>query len=301
MADELKKEEVAIPAAPENLDKPPGGISQEDWDDLSKTEKEGVSDTSLEGEETSEIDAAALAEIAKAGEKTAEELATEAANVSADLTEAAKSNPTETVELTGFKATVADSELPALDTVPEEIQDKLDELDEKFDAEEITRAEYNKERDAINRNIVMQNIQTREAAKSALTWEKEQAHFLKATPIYLEKTLKGSAMFGALGEAVKALGADSKYSSATGIELLIAADKAVKEAFGITETPPAAKVEPKPAAPLPTHKTLGDIPPAAPNSTDGAWAGLDKLSGEAYEAALEKLTPEQQSRYLASR
>jgi len=313
MAKEEKevKVDVVIPAAPENLDKPPEGITQEEWNDLSKTEKEGVSDKSEEGEEPPGLDEAALAAIA--GEKPPEEKAAEAAAAvaaKAAADEAARiaakppEKPAEAVDLTSFRATVADSELPALDVVPEESQDKLDELDEKFDAEEITRAEYNKERDAINRSIVMQNIQTREAAKATLTWEKEQAHFLKSKPIYLEKSLRGSALFGALGEAVKELGKDPKYASASGIELLIAADAAVKEAFGITEAPPAKpaeKKEEKPAATLPTHKTLGDLPNAEANATEGAWAGLDKLSGEAYEKALEKLTPEQQDRYLASR
>lgn len=296
MAKEEKAEDLGIPAAPDQ-DKPPEGISQEDWDDLSQTEKEGVSDTSDEEDEEDagpaedSLTTEQLAEIAAAAEPPAEE------------TPAAPLDVPET-ELLSFKATVTDSELPPVDTVPDELQDKLDELDEKYEAEEITLAEYNKERDAINRGIILQNIQARDAAKAGLIWEKEQAHFLRSRPVYLEKSLKGSALFGALGEAVKALGADPKYASASGIELLIAADKAVKEAFGMTEaTPakPAEKREEKPAAPLPKHQTLGDVPPAAANSTDGAWAGLDRLSGQAYEDALEKLSPEVRDRYLNSR
>jgi hypothetical protein len=318
MAKEEKVEDLGIPAAPD-LDKAPEGISQEDWDDLSQTEKEGVSDTSNEEDDEpgNDLTAEQLAEIAKGDEpppetppaKTPEELATEAAaKAAADpaAAEAAKAAPSEAPaeDLLSFKATVADSELPPIDAVPDELQDKLDELDEKYEAEEITLAEYNKERDAINRGIVMQNIQARDAAKAAVVWEKEQSYFLKSRPMYLDKSLKGSALFGALGEAVKALGADPKYANATGIELLVAADKAVKEAFGMTEAPPAKpaeKKEEKPAAPLPGHQTLGDIPPAAANSTDGAWAGLDKLSGQAYEDALEKLSPEVRDRYLNSR
>ena len=285
--EEEKVDDLNVPAAPD-LDKPPEGITQEEWDDLSKTEREGVSDKSEEPP-SEELTPEQLAEIAKNTPQAPEE--------PADLpAEEAKAVPE--TELLSFKATVADSELPPIDAVPDELQDKLEELDEKYEAEEITLAEYNKARDAINRGIVMQNIQARDAAKAGILWEKEQAYFLKAKPLYLEKTLKGSAMFGALGEAVKALGADPKYASASGIELLLAADKAVREAFGMTEAP---KKEEKPAAPLPAHQTLGDIPPAAPNTTDGAWAGLDKLTGQAYEDALEKLPPEVRDRYLNSR
>jgi len=299
--DKEEKVENLVPAAPD-LDKPPEGISQEDWDDLSKTEQEGVLDTEEE-EPADELTPEQLAEIAKVDEppaKTNEELAVEAAPPE-PAAEAPPSSEVPEADLLRFRATVADSELPPIDFVPDELQDKLDELDETYEAEEITLAEYNKARDAINRGIVMQNIQTRDAAKSGLIWEKEQAYFLRSRPIYLEKSLKGSALFGALGEAVKSLGADPKYASASGVELLAAADKAVREAFGMTKATPVVRKEEKPASPLPKHQTLGDIPPAAPNSTDGAWAGLDKLSGQAYEDALEKLSPEVRDRYLNSR
>jgi len=56
----------------------------------------------------------------------------------------------------------------------------------------------------------------------------------------------------------------------------------------------------KPPAPLPDHVTLGDIPAAgAEDVGDDPYSALDKLSGEAYEAALERLTPQQKDAYEA--
>ena len=58
--------------------------------------------------------------------------------------------------------------------------------------------------------------------------------------------------------------------------------------------------EKKPAAALPDHKTLSDVPAAGKNGAeDDAFAQLDKLSGEAYEAALERLSPEVRDAYLS--
>jgi F0F1-type ATP synthase membrane subunit c/vacuolar-type H+-ATPase subunit K len=54
----------------------------------------------------------------------------------------------------------------------------------------------------------------------------------------------------------------------------------------------------KPEVVLPT--TLAGIPSAALNTDTGEFAHLENLSGMEYEAALSKLTPEQQAKYLNS-
>jgi len=107
-----------------------------------------------------------------------------------------------------------------------------------------------------------------------------------------------------LKENINALNDDPKYSGLGGMELLIAADKMTREALGISESPKPLKKEEKekkPPAKIPDHKTLSDIPPAAPNAVSSAFAQLDKLHGAAYEAALERLTEDQRARYLDSR
>jgi hypothetical protein len=322
--DEVEKPPVVTDGP--DLSKPPEGISEDEWSDLSDAEKGGFLDKS-DGSEP-EIDEETLAEVSGDKIKTPEEIATET-KTDADAATVVKPVVDEKVvdppvvpdekapegiitdeELSRFRATVGDNELPAIDTVPEEMQDQIDELDEKLAAEEITQAEYNKSLGEINRKIMGQNIKAQESAKGQLLWDKEQQYFLKARPMYREKTPKGNALFGALGEVVKDLGKDPKYSGVSGIELLIAADKSVREIFGIVDAKPIVKEpvkaepekkEPKPAAPLPTIKTLGQVPASAVNDTSGLWGALDKLTGPAYEEALEKLTQPQRDAYLAAR
>jgi hypothetical protein len=114
-------------------------------------------------------------------------------------------------------------------------------------------------------------------------------------------------LYGAFGKAVVRAGADPKYVNAPGMAVLIAADKAVRTAFGIpapgkkAAAAAAAPVEDKgkPPAQKPDVKTLGAVPAAAPNSTEDGFSAIDKLTGEAYEAALERMTQEQRDAYAA--
>ena len=94
------------------------------------------------------------------------------------------------------------------------------------------------------------------------------------------------------------------------MQQLIKADRIVKEMLGLiapaqTQTkkgdaPTIPVAKRKPPAVIPEDKTLGSLPVAQGNDTGGPWAALDKLSGEALEAALERLTPEQRKRYERS-
>lgn len=335
MPDEKEDSVTKVTPAPEGAEKvdlatPPEGYTAEDWQDLSDAEKEGIldslsggDDADLEEDEAGKpLDEAALKAIAGEGEQPVE---------AGPVPEEPAAEPTETPapaetpkpaedgtiltddQLLSFRPMVADSELPAVDTVPDEIQDKLDELDEKFDAGDTKLTEYNRERDTLNRQITMENIKTRETARADIQWQKEQGHFLRSRPDYLgEKqadgkykgTAKSNALFGALGEMVKSLTTDPLYANASGMKILIDADKAVKEAFGITVAAPVRKEEPaprKPPAKLPEEKNLGDLPAAAPASVEGAYAALDNLHGQAYEDALERLPEAVRDKYLNSR
>ncbi len=210
-------------------------------------------------------------------------------------------------ELLKFRPVVLDSELPAVDKVTADISKKFDELDEKLDSGELAQKDYNRQRDALNRQVTMANIQAREEIRTQKVWEKEQATFLRSRPEYVDKSTKGNVLFGALTAVIKGLGADPKYDSVSGIQLLIEADAIVKETMGIGKRKEVANPEDgkgkggKPPAPAPTVKTLTGIPSAEANLAESGWSALDKLSGEAYEAALEKMSPELRAKYLDAR
>lgn len=346
--DEGKAPETDIDAS----STPPEGYTAEEWEGLSVTERDGIKDSidnpEVGGEEDvtkPDLDEKALAAIAAEGERPPEKkeadgapakppaavpAASEAA-APATVTEGAAADPaaatppatppgeaTEATEvasdeeLLSFRPVVSDADLPMPDTVPPEIQAKLEALDSKYDAGDIPLPEYNKERDALNRQVFAANVQTRDAARSQKTWDLEQAAFLRARPEYLEKgadgkfTEKSELLYGAFGKAVNRIGADPKFANAHGMALLVAADKAVRSTFrmpapGKKATPAAAqkKDEGKPPTPPPNVQTLGKVPTAAPNSTDDGFAAIDKLTGEAYEAALERMTQEQRDAYAA--
>jgi hypothetical protein len=311
---------------------PPEGYGAEEWNALMPGEREGIleeiKDPEIGGPEDrdeEEIDETALAAIAAEPEKPPGKPAVEkppekppevppvvAAPEKPPETPAPEKPAVEAVvlsddDLLSFRAVVPDAELPNIDTVPVDLQAKLDEVDEKYNAGDMQLSDYNRQRDQINRQVVMQNIQARDAAKTEKGWEKEQAYFLGNRPEYLDnKTIKGQALFGALQGAVKTLGADPKNAHWSGMKLLIEADKAVKEAFGIGKpvvapAAPEAKPKPtvKPPAPLPDHKTLGGLPPAAPNQIEDAFAQIDKLEGQAFEDAIARMTPAQKAAFEA--
>ena len=322
--EEKKPDEIVIPDL--EKEKPPEGYTEEEWSDLSDEEKEGIlsKDEDEEPEKKEdELSEEQLKAIAKEGEeeepkKPDEEGAPKEKEGEEKEEEEEAKRPSDE-ELLSFRPRIDRTQLPqpSEEIVPDELQGKLDDLQKKFDDGEIQMAAFIVERDKINRQIVRHNSNLYESAKEAttieLTWKSEQQAFFKARPEYefaKEGSPKGKALYGALNQVVKDLDADPENAGLSGMAILVKADKIVKKAFGITEkekpkeTPkdkPKEK-DKKPPAKLPDeNKSLSDVPEAQRNSTDGPWAALDKLSGEAYERALEKLTPEQRNRYESSK
>lgn len=342
-AADVKDDKGKAPEAPAPDSTPPEGYTAEEWEGLSETERAGIKDSidnpEVGGEDeitSPEIDEKTLATIAGKEEKPPEkpvdgapkppEPAAPKAEGTVVPDPAAAAPPAKPPEgakeevvvvsdedLLAFRPVVSDADLPMPDTVPTEIQAKLDALDTKYDAGDVELKDYNKERDALNRQVFSANVQVRDAARAQKTWDLEQGAFLRARPEYLEKgedgkfTEKSELLYGAFGKAVNRIGSDPKYANASGMTLLVAADKAVRTAFGLPShgkkavpaTVPANKDDGKPPAPLPDVKTLGKVPAAAPNSTDDGFAAIDKLTGEDYEAALERMTQEQRDAYAA--
>lgn len=313
-----------------DITKVPEGYTEEEWADLSDTEKEGIVDSIEEPEGKEELSEDELKKIVggpedkKEGEPQKPEEQVKG-NPPADQPENPTDNPPEkppekppenpeepqavTDEaLLSFKAVVTDDELKLEEVIPPELKQQMDELEAKYDEGDMSIHDYTAARDKVNRQIYKHNAGLEADARSEIAWKKEQLHFLKNRPEYLPGQqadaagkVRANALFGALSEMVKSLSQDDANSGLSGMQLLVKADGIVKEAFGLKKVAkaPEKPSEQKPAAPLPDHKTLSDIPAAGRNDTmDDAFAQLDKLSGEAYETALERLSPEQRDAYL---
>ncbi len=301
------------------------GYSEDDLADLSDEEKSGllIKDDDEEGDKGDDIDKGTLKDIAGeeetdeariareavelaaagGGEKTAEQIAADAATLSVIPDE----------ELAKFRPVVKPEEVPEVDTVPPELDQKLTALEEKYDAGDIDLKEFSRERDTINRQIWRAQDKLSTEAREAKEWEKTQAYFFRNRNEYLimkgetytpQEQIKRTAIYGALGKTVEAIMADPSKSHLTDMQILLEADRQVKEAFGITKPAAvatkkgAAPIINKPKAALPNIVTLSDVPAAGRNSVDGdPFSALDHLSGEAYEDALERLTDAQRKAY----
>jgi hypothetical protein len=329
----------------------PADMSQSEWDNLLPGEQASykITDEQIEGEEANELDEEDLDAVLEGeeGEKTAEQIAaeaTEAARVAAltpeekaaeeasaaAAAEAEKNKPAVTIlsdeDLLAFRPTVADSEVPLPDTVPDELQTKLDDIDaridaleEKFDAGDLDRTELRtqkrvieKERETVNREILRSQIIARDNAKEDVIWRKEQTAFLNARPNeYRELETDGKTptdraqmIYAALVNQVSKLNADPANATKSGMQILVMADKAVRTALGlpaVTGKVPAAKPAKvaAPAAPIPNKPNLSQLPAAGEHDAD-PFAYLDRITDPfAKEEALGKLTDAQLSNYLS--
>jgi hypothetical protein len=228
-------------------------------------------------------------------------------------------------ELLSYRVSIDESKLPlpGEEVISEEIQSKLNELEDRYGKGEIQLGDYMKQRDVLNRQISSENIvlyQTaRDRARADLTWRAEQSAFFRARPEYeysKDGSPKGKMLYGALNQTVVELDSNPENVGLSGMALLIKADKMVKEAFGLNQKPEEKLTEKKeevkekvitelkeikPPTKAPDVKTLANIPAAQAPDVEGPWSALDKLSGAAYEEALERLTPIQRDKYLSAR
>lgn len=333
----------------------PEEMSLQEWDNLTPGEQEGlgISDDAIEGEEgditEEDLDAVLEEEEAESHTgKTPEELAVEAEEekariaalsepkriaaeqASAEAATAAALAAASVVEpsyedILTFRPVISESEVPLPTEVPAELQAKLDaldakanDLDDQFDAGDITRSDLRtleraiqKERDAINREVLQYQISQRDMAREDLKWKKEQLQFITTYAAdykqYAEdgKTLsdRSLAMFGALQGQVNRLISDPAWQDKPGMAILIEADKRVLSALGQPErgkgkATTTGKPAP-PAAPLPNQPNLAQIPAAGEHDAD-PFAYIDRIKDPlAKEQAIASMGPEKQAAYLA--
>lgn len=188
-----------------------------------------------------------------------------------------------------------------------DLQAKLDELKTRYDDGEIDTVEYfdaaSGVRDQISankaevRDTIRATWQEQEIAKQR--WDAEQDAFFKMSPeydapVYKEGQLVAGnpILYGALDAACQKI--SREHPGLSGIDLLIKAKAEVDTLMGRKSEKVTSK---RPKAPRP-GRNVGDLQPAAAESTVGEFGHLDKLSGDALEDALDKLPAEKRDRYL---
>lgn len=185
-------------------------------------------------------------------------------------------------------------------------KEKLKDLREKLNDGELSPAEYDEQSDAIKSDDYKTRMQESENRR----WGNAVMSFLGRHKDYTQEA--NPVKFAALDSEVKRMAKAGEIGNMTHRQILEQAKANVEKAFGgaVKQEPPAdtgKKDKGKPAKPkaeAPDAPNLGDVPAAGvenPRANNSEFAHLDKLNGVELEAALEKMTPAQQERYLAGR
>lgn len=203
---------------------------------------------------------------------------------------------------------------------PEGLAEKMAELDtrsndllNKFQDGDIAMPEFIREKDAIDSERMALRLAAEQAKWASAQnesmrdqrwkWEQERFFNQSSASIY-----KDAIVLAALNASVKQLAADLANAKRPANWFLEEADRQVRRRMspGVQAAP--AKDSDKPSKPTVRTPDLSGIPktlaqlPAADiaETGEGEFAYLDKLDGIALEAALRKLTPEQEARYLGA-
>lgn len=186
---------------------------------------------------------------------------------------------------------------------------KSGELD--FDEYRAQAAELSKSEQALNEARIKASISQEMSAQTAeQEWQFTVNRFMRATAKaenidYTKDTEKQAD----LDLFVKSLARDPKNGDKDPEWFLVEAHKRVKALHGIGQPAPAATPNPKAADPKARKspldaapKTLAQVPGGdGPGDVDGnEFADIDRLTGDAYEAAIAKMSPATRERYLAS-
>jgi hypothetical protein len=207
----------------------------------------------------------------------------------------------------------------------EEIEAKMSALDTKFEDGDITLAAYNKERAEYVESLTEMkmfdkiNAQVQKAAAEK-GWKDAQGDFFSSNPEYSAERIKNVAFV----DAVNRLLATDESKKMTDAQIFAAAKKECDAVFH-PEVPPKAdddnvvsieekrkaieaaeekrkaieaakKAEAERAAGV---KTLAKVPVSEGNQGDDKYDAIDKLTGEAYENAVAKMSDAERAIYAA--
>lgn len=197
-------------------------------------------------------------------------------------------------------------EVTMTDTVPPALERAALELAKRFDDSEIEITEYLKERAIIDKQIMAYQIEEANEQKQYNAWMDAQDSFMNDNRHYTENKI----LFGALDSAVAEIKADPRSRGMSPEQIIGAADYLVRDAFGqpqrtvAIEEPRQRKAELKAVKQtntVPSLPTLDRIPASVANDTgNDPFSAIERLTGDAKEAAVARLSKEEYQRYLAS-
>lgn len=184
------------------------------------------------------------------------------------------------------------------------LEGQLGALREQFDKGELSVEEYIDQRAKVEREIVrveMSREYSRQKVEDA--WRDAQVTFFDKNA-YLKDN---DVLYGAFAAQVNKILQSPEGQNMTDAAVLEKAKEAVDAAFGRKEEPKPEKDTTKPDPVKEAKKaaadrskipqTLKGVPPAEAADTGGKYAYLDKLTGEAYEEALSKLSASELEAY----
>lgn len=262
------------------------GLTDEELDSLSEAEREAILADADDADDAAADDLDA--DVAAADDEI------EAAAPAGDATD---EPPEFTPRIVVEAPADAEAQLAALnerkDTLRTQLNDGdigLDEFTSQLDA-------IGKEERGIERQVwEAESAQKQNDQVDAQRWKWEQEQFFAAES---NKQYKDKYLLTALDAAIKDLANDPANASKKGGWFLTEADKMIRERFGMAKADKPLEPPKKPRPNIPP--TLGNLPAAELPETGGGneFAKLDGMSPFELEAALAKMTPEQEARYLA--
>lgn len=189
-----------------------------------------------------------------------------------------------------------------------ELESKIEALSNQLDEGDITSKEYRDElnklqtemRDIEKKTLLDQAKSEVAAERAKADWEKAQADFFRQPEN--KRFSEDENLLLALNNQVVKL-AKGEMASATGPEILARARANVAKSFGFADTtPPKDDNGGKPNRPARPRvpPDIGGLPAAAAERPqDGKFAYLDKLTGEALEDAVAKLSKADQDEWAS--
>lgn len=365
--DKPKEETNEIKAPDIEKDVAPEGYTQDEWDGYSKEDKislrEMIANPEDKDKNEEEIDEDTLKEIAGEEETPKEEQGKKdeegktpeeegKPKVDEEITPKVDEEKSEIVvvddtELLSYRPVISSKDIDTwlasqpkevqekyVVTIPQEVQKKYDEgiktLKAQFEADEISRDEYeetrDKFRDELNEFKLNERERIRDSLKEEVLWNFEQAKFWNVHTEYIgeknkegkfEKTARSSLLWAAMQAAIDQI----NDSGMSGMQVLVKADKMVKETLGMFKkseeqkevkspkpkegeeelkgkTPKDIQKE-KPPAKKP-DENLGSVPEASPNAVQDGWEAVDKLPDNKREEWLSKQPQNVVDAYLNS-
>lgn len=198
---------------------------------------------------------------------------------------------------------------PQVPSKVDELKAELAAVKKKFDDGELSVDEYIEARADVDRAIVKAELKAELASdKVADNWKKSQKDFLSQNTYLRDNT----DLYDVFAMQVNKLLASPEGAAMSDDDLLAAAKEKVNSLFKLGSGPePSKKKDESPVRDAKKEaadrskapKTLQGVPSAAPadDVDQSPFAYLDRLSGDKLEAALSKLSDEDQTRWAHSR